>query len=188
MVPLSRATGSQDKGIRRGIGESSLNSLQAVPMMGLDERMDRAIVNVINGELVPSAGGETYDVIDPSTGQVYASAPLSREEDVDRAFDAASTAFESWRDTTPYERSQAIYKLAAAVESRAQEIVDVESRDTGKPKSLTMSEEMYQANEVLTFFAGAARVLEGKSAGEYMRGHTSMVRREPIGVCAQVTP
>ena len=156
--------------------------------MGLDWVMDRAIVNVINGELVPSAGGETYDVFDPSTGQVYASAPLSREEDVDRAFAAASTAFESWRDTTPFERSQAIYKLAAAVESRAAEIVDVESRDTGKPKSLTMSEEMYQANEVLTFFAGAARVLEGKSAGEYMRGHTSMVRREPIGVCAQVTP
>jgi betaine-aldehyde dehydrogenase len=150
--------------------------------------MDRTIVNVINGELVPAAGGETYDVYDPTTGQVYAAAPLSREEDVDRAFGAAATAFESWRDSTPYERSQALNKLAAAVESRAAEIVDVESRDTGKPKALTMSEEMYQANEVLTFFAGAARVLEGKSTGEYMRGHTSMLRREPIGVCAQVTP
>ena len=150
--------------------------------------MERAITNVINGELVPSSSGATYDVIDPTTGQVYSSAPLSGPDDVDRAFDAAATAFESWRDTTPYERSQALNKLAAAVEERAQEIVDVESRDTGKPKALTMSEEMYQATEVLTFFAGAARVLEGKSAGEYMRGHTSMVRREPVGVCAQVTP
>ncbi len=150
--------------------------------------MDRAITNVIGGELVPASNGGTYDVIDPSTGQVYASAPLSGAEDVDRAFTAASTAFETWRDTTPYERFQALNKLAAAIDERAEEIVDVESRDTGKPKALTMSEEMYQATEVLTFFAGAARVLEGKSAGEYMRGHTSMVRREPIGVCAQVTP
>ena len=111
--------------------------------------MDRAIANVINGELVPAAGGETYDVIDPSTGQVYASAPLSREEDVDRAFSAAATAFESWRDTTPYERSQALQQARRARSSRAPpEIVDVESRDTGKPKALTMSEEMYQANEV----------------------------------------
>ena len=156
--------------------------------MRLDWPMDRAISNVINGELVPAASGDAYDVIDPSTGQVYTSAPLSGSEDVDRAMSAASTAFESWRNSTPYERSQAIHKLAAAVESRAEEIVDVESRDTGKPKALTMSEEMYQANEVLTFFAGAARVLEGKSTGEYMRGHTSMIRREPIGVCAQVTP
>ena len=129
--------------------------------MRLDWPMDRAISNVINGELVPAASGDAYDVIDPSTGQVYTSAPLSGSEDVDRAMSAASTAFESWRNSTPYERSQAIHKLAAAVESRAEEIVDVESRDTGKPKALTMSEEMYQANEVLTFFAGAARVLEG---------------------------
>ena len=121
--------------------------------------MDRTITNVINGELVSAANGATYDVIDPSTGQVYASAPLSGAEDVDRAFGAAAAAFETWRDTTPYERFKALNKLAAAVEERAEEIVDVESRDTGKPKSLTMSEEMYQANEVLTFFAGAARFL-----------------------------
>jgi betaine-aldehyde dehydrogenase len=150
--------------------------------------MERAITNVIGGELVPAASGATYDVGDPSTGRVYASAPLSGAEDVDRAFGAASAAFETWRDTTPYERFKALNKLAAAVEERAEEIVDVESRDTGKPKALTMSEEMYQATEVLTFFAGAARILEGKSAGEYMRGHTSMIRREPIGVVAQVTP
>lgn len=156
--------------------------------VGFHVAMERAISNVIGGELVAAAGGETYDVLDPSTGQVYASAPLSGPEDVDRAMRSAAEAFESWRDTTPYERSRAMHRLAAAVEERAEEIVDVESRDTGKPKALTMSEEMYQATEVLSFFAGAARVLEGKSAGEYMANHTSMVRREPIGVCAQVTP
>ena len=150
--------------------------------------MDRTITNVINGKLVAAASGATYDVFDPSTGQVYASAPLSGPEDVDRAFKAASTAFETWRDTTPYERQTMLHKLAPAIDERAEEIVDVESRDTGKPKALTMSEEMYQAIEVMTFFAGAARVLEGRSAGEYMRGHTSMIRREPIGVVAQVTP
>ncbi|VXB29172.1 gamma-aminobutyraldehyde dehydrogenase [Aeromicrobium sp. 9AM] len=151
--------------------------------------MDRTITNVINGEHVAAASGATYEVIDPSTGQVYASAPLSGAEDVDRAFGAASTAFETWRDTTPYERSKMLHQFARAIEDRAQDIVDVESRDTGKPKALTMSEEILgQALDAMTFYAGAARVLEGKSAGEYLRGHTSMIRREPIGVVAQVTP
>lgn len=150
--------------------------------------MAREISNFIDGTTTAAADGRTYDVFDPTTGQVYAQAPLSGQADVDRATEAAAKAFESWRDTTPYERSKALNKLAAAVEERAEEIVGVESKDTGKPLALTMSEEMYQATEVLTFFAGAARVLEGKSAGEYMAGHTSMIRREPIGVCAQVTP
>ncbi|MEJ7636159.1 gamma-aminobutyraldehyde dehydrogenase [Aeromicrobium sp.] len=151
--------------------------------------MDRPITNIINGELVPAASGATYDVTDPSTGQVYGSAPLSGAQDVDRAFSAAATAFETWRDTTPYERSTMLHRLARAIEDRAQEIVDVESRDTGKPKALTVSEEILgQALDAVTFFAGAARVLEGRSAGEYLRGHTSMIRREPIGVVAQVTP
>ena len=151
--------------------------------------MDRQITNVIDGERVAAADGRTYDVLDPSTGQVYASAPLSGAEDVERAYRAASRAFDSWRDTTPWERSTMLLKLAAAIESRAEEIVDVESRDTGKPKALTLSEEIHgQAMDAVTFFAGAARVLEGKSAGEYMRGHTSMIRREPIGVVGQVTP
>jgi len=150
--------------------------------------MDRIFSNVINGQLVQAANASSYDVVDPSTGQVYASAPLSGPEDVDRAMTAAADAFETWRDTTPYERQKAMLGLASAIDERASEIVDVECRDTGKPKALTMSEEMYQATEVLTFFAGAARVLESKSAGEYLKGHTSMIRREPIGVCAQVTP
>jgi betaine-aldehyde dehydrogenase len=150
--------------------------------------MERTIGNVVDGRVVPAVDGRTHDVVDPSTGQVYAQAPLSGAEDVDRAYRAASAAFETWRDTTPYERSRALLGLARVVEERAAEIVDVESRDTGKPKALTMSEEMYQAVEVLTFYAGAARVLEGRAAGEYMAGHTSMVRREPIGVVGQVTP
>ncbi len=150
--------------------------------------MDRDISNFIDGATTPAEDGRTYDVIDPTTGQVYAQAPLSGQADVDRATKAAAKAFETWRDTTPYERSKAMQKLAMAVEERAEEIVAVESKDTGKPIALTLSEEMYQATEVLSFFAGAARVLEGKSAGEYMAGHTSMIRREPIGVCAQVTP
>ncbi|MGZ5401985.1 MAG: gamma-aminobutyraldehyde dehydrogenase [Aeromicrobium sp.] len=150
--------------------------------------MAREIANFIDGATSAAADGRTYDVIDPTTAQVYAKAPLSGEADIDRANKAAAKAFESWRDTTPYERQKAMLKLAAAVEERAEEIVAVESKDTGKPLALTMSEEMYQATEVLTFFAGAARVLEGKSAGEYMAGHTSMIRREPSGVCAQVTP
>ncbi|MEO6471785.1 MAG: aldehyde dehydrogenase family protein, partial [Aeromicrobium sp.] len=146
--------------------------------------MAREITNFIDGVASAARDGRTYDVFDPTTGHVYAQAPLSGPEDVDNATKAAAKAFESWRDTTPYERSRAMNKLAAAVEERAEEIVAVESKDTGKPLALTMSEEMYQATEVLTFFAGAARVLEGKSAGEYMAGHTSMIRREPIGVCA----
>jgi betaine-aldehyde dehydrogenase len=151
--------------------------------------MEQPISNVIDGELRPAAGGRTYDVLDPSTGQVYATAPLSDAEDVDLAYSAASRAFETWRDTTPYERSKMLFALAGAIESRAEEIVAVEARDTGKPKALTLSEELHgQAMDALTFFAGAARVLEGRSAGEYLRGHTSMIRREPIGVVGQVTP
>ncbi|MCL3818856.1 gamma-aminobutyraldehyde dehydrogenase [Aeromicrobium wangtongii] len=147
------------------------------------------ITNVIDGQLLPAASGRTYDVIDPSTGQVHTTAPLSDAEDVDLAYGAASRAFESWRDTTPYERSTMLHRLAAAIESRAEEIVEVECRDTGKPKALTLTEELHgQAMDAITFFAGAARVLEGRSAGEYLRGHTSMIRREPVGVVGQVTP
>ena len=151
--------------------------------------MDHIVSNVIDGALVPAADGRMYDVTDPSTGQVYGTAPLSGPEDVDRAYVAAERAFETWRDTTPYERSRMLLRLAGAIESRAEEIVDVEARDTGKPKALTLTEELHgQAMDAVTFFAGAARVLEGKASGEYLRGHTSMIRREPIGVVGQVTP
>jgi len=148
----------------------------------------RTFRNFVGGEAVDGIDGSTYDIIDPVTGEVYATAPLSTTEDVDRAARVAATAFETWRDSTPGERQRALLKLADALESRAEEVVAVESRDTGKPVQLTMDEEVPMMLDQIRFFAGAARVLEGKSAGEYMAGHTSFVRREPVGVCAQVTP
>jgi betaine-aldehyde dehydrogenase len=149
---------------------------------------DTKFQNVIDGKLVDAVSGETYDVIDPTTGEVYASAPMSGAEDLDRAYDAADRAFESWGGSTPQDRASALLKLADAIEARVDELNAVESRDTGKPLGLTMSEEMPYASDHFRFFAGAARVLEGKSAGEYMADHTSFVRREPIGVVGQVTP
>ena len=149
---------------------------------------DKKFQNVVDGKLVDSASGETYDVIDPTTGEVYATAPMSGPEDLDRAYAAADQAFESWGGSTPQDRASALLKLADAIEARAEELNAVESKDTGKPLGLTMSEEMPYASDHFRFFAGAARVLEGKSAGEYMADHTSFVRREPIGVVGQVTP
>jgi betaine-aldehyde dehydrogenase len=149
---------------------------------------DLTFSNIVGGERVASVSGETYDVIDPTTGEVYAQAPLSGAEDVDRAYAAAATAFESWGDATPQDRSNALLKIADAIDARAEEINAVESKDTGKPLGLTMSEEMPYASDHFRFFAGAARILEGRSAGEYMADHTSYVRREPIGVIGQVTP
>ncbi len=149
---------------------------------------DTTFRNVIDGELVDAASGETYDVIDPTTGEVYAHAPMSGAEDLDRAYGAAERAFETWGESTPQDRAAALLKIADAVEARIEEINEVECRDTGKPRGLTMEEEMPYASDHFRFFAGASRVLEGRSAGEYMADHTSWVRREPIGVVGQVTP
>jgi betaine-aldehyde dehydrogenase len=146
------------------------------------------ITNFIHGKRVAAAGGETSELVDPSTGEPYATAPLSREADIDAAFQDSARAFESWRDTTPSERQLALYRIADAIEQRADELVDVESQNTGKPKQLTAEEEVPPMCDQIRFFAGAARMLEGRSAGEYMAGYTSYVRREPIGVCAAVTP
>ncbi|HYY19814.1 MAG TPA: gamma-aminobutyraldehyde dehydrogenase [Streptosporangiaceae bacterium] len=144
--------------------------------------------NFVGGKYTDTHDGRTSDVIDPSTGEAYTQAPLSSADDVDTALKTAADAFTTWKDTTPAERSLALLKLADAVEARSQEFAEVEGRNTGKPIALTMSEEMPPIVDQLRFFAGAARVLEGRSAGEYMKDHTSYVRREPIGVCAQVTP
>jgi betaine-aldehyde dehydrogenase len=144
--------------------------------------------NFIDGESVDTASGATYEVTDPVAGHPYASAPLSGPEDVDRAMQVAARAFESWGQTTPSERQLALLRIADDIEKRAEEVVGVESRNTGKPIALTLSEEIPPMVDQIRFFAGAARVLEGKSAGEYMSGFTSFVRREPVGVCAQVTP
>src|ERR1700712_2178722 len=143
---------------------------------------------VVNNERRDPREGRYTDVIDPTTGEVYASAPLSGAEDVDDAMGAAATAFETWRDTTPGERQLALLKLADALEARTEQILDVECRNTGKPRALTASQEIPAMLDQLRFFAGAARVLEGRAAGGDMSGSTSFVRREPIGVCAQVTP
>ncbi len=144
--------------------------------------------NFVGGRRTPAADGRTSEVIDPTTGEAYATAPVSGPADVDAAMRAAASAFEVWRETTPGERQRALLRFADAIDARAQEFVDVESKDTGKPLGLTATEEVPLCGDQLRFFAGAARVLEGTSAGEYMRGFTSYVRREPIGVCAQVTP
>ena len=144
--------------------------------------------NFIGGAPAAPAEGRYEDLIDPATGEVFASAPVSGKPDVDRAMEAASAAFEKWRGTTPSERQQALLKFADAIEARADELVAAESRNTGKPLGLTRSEELPPAIDQIRFFAGAARLLEGRSAGQYLNGFESYVRREPIGVCAQVTP
>ena len=148
----------------------------------------RALYNFVDGRQTSSADGCTTDVIDPVTGAVYATAPLSGPPDVDAAMQAAARAFEQWRETTPSERSLALFRIADAVEARAEELIAVEVENTGKPVHLTRSEEVPPMVDQLRFFATAARHLDGRSAGEYMHNMTSFVRREPIGVCAQVTP
>ena len=148
----------------------------------------QVLANFVGGRYVPALDGRTSDVIDPSTGEAYLQAPVSGAADVDAALRVAATAFESWRDSTPAERSLALLKFASAIEARAEDLVEAESRNTGKPVALTRADELPPLADELRFFAGAARILDGKSAGEYLRGHTSMVRREPVGVCAQVAP
>ncbi|HEV7788861.1 MAG TPA: aminobutyraldehyde dehydrogenase [Pseudonocardia sp.] len=150
--------------------------------------MTRRVQNVVDGALVDAADGRTTDLIDPSTGEVFASAPLSGPEDVDRAYASAALAFETWRDTTPAERQRAMLKIADALEERSAEFVRTESKDTGKPLAITESEELPPCVDQLRFFAGAARTLDGLSAGEYLAGHTSYVRREPVGVVGQIAP
>ena len=148
----------------------------------------KSLSNFINGLSVPALSGATSEVINPSTGQAYATAPISASADVDLAMKAAADAFVDWRDSTPSERQRALLKIADAFESRAEELIAIESENCGKPLALTATEEVPPMVDQIRFFAGAARNLEGRSAGEYMKGMTSFIRREPIGVCAQVTP
>jgi betaine-aldehyde dehydrogenase len=148
----------------------------------------KAFSNFINGKPVDAADGGTTKVVNPVTGEVYAEAALSGPADVDAAMQAAAAAFESWRDSTPSERSLALFRIADAVEARADELIELEVENTGKPISLTRSEEIPPMVDQIRFYATAARHLEGKSAGEYMADHTSFIRREPVGVCAQVAP
>ena len=150
--------------------------------------MVQELQNFIGGQWTDTSFDKRYELIDPSTGEVFATAPLSGETEVDAAVQSAAAAFEKWRDTTPSERSLALIRIADAIEARADEFVKAEAQNTGKPIGLTQSEEIPPMVDQIRFFAGAARMLHGLSAGEYMSGFTSMIRREPIGVCAAVTP
>ncbi|MFD3483092.1 gamma-aminobutyraldehyde dehydrogenase [Streptomyces sp. NPDC058665] len=148
----------------------------------------RRLRNYINGEFRDAADGRTIEVVNPVTGEAYATSPLSGQADVDAAMAAAAAAFPAWRDTTPAERQKVMLKIADAFEERAEDLIAAESENTGKPLELTRTEEIPPMVDQIRFFAGAARMLEGRSAGEYMDGFTSIVRREPVGVCAQVAP
>jgi betaine-aldehyde dehydrogenase len=144
--------------------------------------------NFIGGRFVPVNGGGDLPLIDPATEEEYGRLPVSDRSDVDAAYAAASAAFPAWRDATPADRQLALFRIADEMEARAEEFADLESRDTGKPRASLVADEILQSVDQLRFFAGAARSLEGRAAGEYLAGHTSFVRREPIGVIGQVTP
>jgi betaine-aldehyde dehydrogenase len=144
--------------------------------------------NFIGGQWTDLQFDKRAELINPSTGEVFATAPISGDAEVDGAVKSAADAFEGWRDATPSERSLALLRIADSLEARAHDFVAAESRNTGKPTALTLSEEIPPMVDQIRFFAGAARMLEGRSAGEYMSGFTSFIRREPIGVCAAVTP
>ncbi|MBA3629496.1 MAG: aldehyde dehydrogenase family protein, partial [Actinobacteria bacterium] len=148
----------------------------------------RKLQNFVGGEYRDAADGQTAPLVNPATGEEFAEAPVSTRPDIDAACEAARRAFETWREAIPSERSLALIRIADAIEERAEEFVRLESENTGKPLALTASEEIPPMVDQIRFFAGAARCLEGRSAGEYMAGMTSFVRREPVGVCAQVTP
>ena len=150
--------------------------------------MTKTLKNFINGELVDSRGKDTIDLVDPVTGDVYAKSPVSNDADVDSAYQAAASAFEEWGETTPSERQKALWQIADAMEAKADEFAAAEVQDTGKPIALTLSEEIAVGVDQIRFFAGAARNLEGRASAEYMKDHTSIIRREPIGVIGQVTP
>jgi betaine-aldehyde dehydrogenase len=146
--------------------------------------------NVIGGKSVDPSEGATEEILNPATGEAIAEAPLSTKADVDAAAAAAREAFEngSWATIPPNERARALLRMADLIEERAEEIADLESADAGKPRAAVMEDEVGVMADQLRFFAGAARCLEGRSAGEYMEAHTSFVRREPIGVIGQITP
>jgi aminobutyraldehyde dehydrogenase len=141
----------------------------------------------VGGEWGGAASGETMEVLNPATGEVIAEVPRCGADDVDRAVDAARAVLPEWLDSTPQERSDLLLKLAAVLEEHAEELAQIESLNVGKPLSYAR-DEMPVCVDNLRFFAGAARMLEGKSTGEYMRGYTSMIRREPIGIVGGIAP
>ena len=146
------------------------------------------LANFVAGAPAPGRTGETSEIIDPCTAEVIADAPVTSAGELDAVFAAAAAAFETWRWTTPAERSLALLRIADALEARSEEMLGREVAETGKPLALTRREELPAMIDYVRFYASAARMLEGRSTGEYMHDHTSSIRREPVGVCAQVTP
>ena len=155
----------------------------------MTETLERAKTyqQFIGGGFVDAADGRTADVINPANDQVIASVPSSSQEDVDRAVDAAEKAFEEWKKTTPQDRSLILLKIADALEARADELGRIESANAGKPVGAAI-DEMHTSVDLFRFFAGAARVMDGLAVNEFMAGHTSMIRRDPIGVVASIAP
>src|SRR5213075_3215791 len=143
--------------------------------------------NFVGGEWVDAVDGGTMEVINPATGEAIAEVPSGTEADVDRAVEAAKKALPEWLETTPGERAEALLKLADAIDEHTDELAELESQNVGKPLSYA-KDELPVCSDNFRFFAGAARLLEGKSAGEYMRGYTSMIRREPLGIVGGIAP
>ena len=150
--------------------------------------MAEKLKNFIGGKFVDPTGEGSHEVRNAATGEVIAEMPCSSHADLDAAVEAASKAFVEWKNATPSERSLALFRIADELEQRGEELAKIESENTGKPLQLTIEEEIPPAADQIRFFAGAARNLEGKSAAEYMPGHTSWIRREPVGVVGQITP
>jgi betaine-aldehyde dehydrogenase len=144
--------------------------------------------NFIDGEFVDPADGQTEPILNPATGEAIAEAPLSAPADVDRAVHAATNAYDGWATATPGERALALLKLADAIEEHADELAELESDNAGKPINAFRDDEIPFMVDNLRFFAGAARCLEGRAAGEYLSGYTSIIRREPVGVVGQIAP
>ena len=155
----------------------------------MTETLERAKTyqQFIGGDFVDAADGKTAEVINPANDQVIANVPASSQRDVDRAVDAAATAFESWKNTTPQDRSLLLLKIADALEAKADELGRLESANAGKPVGAAI-DEMSTSVDLFRFFAGAARVMDGLAANEFVAGHTSFVRRDPIGVVASIAP
>ena len=125
--------------------------------------MTKELKNFVGGEFVDTQNGSVSELVNPSTGEVFATAPISGAADIDRAYDVAAKAFESWKNSTPSERQQALLTIADTFEAHAQELVDIESENTGKPIPVTMEEELPPMIDQIKFFAGAAQILEGKA-------------------------
>jgi 1-pyrroline dehydrogenase len=141
----------------------------------------------IGGEWVESSSGESMEVLNPATGESIAEVPRGTAADVERAVEAAKKAWSAWRFKTPKDRMELLLGLADAIDENADELVRLESQNVGKPMAIAVDEMPFSADN-LRFFAGAARNLEGKSASEYVEGYTSLIRREPLGIVAGVTP